>query len=86
MIYETISFLLSVNGKWGLWSPYGDCSKSCGSGESSRTRTCDNPAPAHGGTPCVGATSQQQPCNIKPCPGKRVQGIRSYLALWLPLV
>merc|ERR1719187_2250285 len=58
-----------VNGGWSEW---GDCTKSCGSGE--QTRTCTDPAPAQGGSECAGNPSQL--CNTCPCPGeaKKVKG------------
>ena len=47
----------------GGWSAWGTCSKECGGG--TQTRTCTNPAPAHGGKPCSGAASR--PCNTQDC-------------------
>ena len=51
-----------MNGGWTSWT---SCSKSCGSGK--LTRTCTNPAPAHGGSDCSG--SAHQTCNTQACPG-----------------
>ena len=51
----------------GGWSKWGSCSKSCGSG--SQTRTCTNPSPAHGGSPCPDPESTSQTCNTQACPG-----------------
>ena len=42
-----------VEGKWTDW---GSCVGTCGTGEQSRT--CSNPAPAHGGAACDGAAKQ----------------------------
>ena len=50
-----------INGGWTTW---GACSVTCGGG--SQTRTCTNPAPANGGTPCAGSNTQA--CNVQPCP------------------
>ena len=62
-IFPLITTLLfSVNGGWSSW---GSCSASCGSGV--QTRTCTNPAPAHGGSQCSGSSSQT--CNAHACPG-----------------
>ena len=44
----------TVDGNWGDWGVWGDCSKRCGPGKQTRTRSCDNPAPAHGGSICPG--------------------------------
>lgn len=49
-----------VNGGWSAWSA---CSKSCGGG--TQSRTCNNPAPAYGGTYCSGSSSQS--CNTQAC-------------------
>jgi len=48
----------------GGWSPWGSCSRSCGSG--TQTRTCTNPSPANGGSQCPGSSSQI--CKLEECP------------------
>ena len=45
----------------GGWSAYGDWT-TCANNERTRTRTCDNPAPAHGGAECVGDATQTEAC------------------------
>ena len=62
-------FRFAVDGGWSNWENYGPCSKTCGSGSRTRTRTCNDPAPAEGGKPCVGLGSETQTCNVKACPG-----------------
>ncbi|XP_061433351.1 A disintegrin and metalloproteinase with thrombospondin motifs 6-like [Lethenteron reissneri] len=57
-----------VDGAWGLWSPWGDCSRSCGGGVSSSFRHCDNPVPAHGGKYCLGERKRYRSCNVEDCP------------------
>ena len=32
-----------VDGNWGSWSAYSECSKDCGIGVQWKTRKCDNP-------------------------------------------
>ena len=61
----------SVDGGWSGFGDWGECSKPCGGGEQSRSRTCTNPPPAHGGAQCPGDDKETQPCNSQPCPGKR---------------
>merc|ERR1711970_1431682 len=38
-----------IDGGFTDWSSWGQCSEPCGQGDHSRTRTCTNPAPQHGG-------------------------------------
>lgn len=57
-----------VNGNWGQWSSWGDCSVSCGNGVSIRTRLCNNPAPANCGKDCDGSNLDTQQCNRDPLP------------------
>jgi len=48
------------------WSAWGSCSKSCGGGSQSRTRSITTPA-SNGGAACP-ALSEQQSCNNQACP------------------
>jgi len=50
-----------IDGKWSTW---GSCSVSCGGGK--KLRTCNNPAPKHGGKACEGAA--EEACNTIACP------------------
>ncbi|XP_053398910.1 SCO-spondin-like isoform X2 [Mercenaria mercenaria] len=52
-----------INGNWGAWSPFTQCSVDCGSGIKERTRFCDNPIPMYGGKPCPGSDSDQAVCD-----------------------
>uniref|UniRef100_A0A3P8TRZ0 Semaphorin-2A n=1 Tax=Amphiprion percula TaxID=161767 RepID=A0A3P8TRZ0_AMPPE len=59
----------SRNGGWTPWSSWGQCSSSCGIGFEVRQRSCNNPAPRHGGRICVGQGREERLCNEKkPCP------------------
>ena len=46
----------------------------CGLGSQSRSRSCTDPSPEHGGPTCVeqglGETTEDQACDAGPCPGK----------------
>lgn len=67
--------LLTVDGGWGTWSAWGECSASrCGArGVMRRSRTCSSPAPLNGGQPCSGPAVAKLEC-IGPCvPGKSAQ-------------
>ncbi|XP_013377196.1 PREDICTED: hemicentin-1 isoform X3 [Chinchilla lanigera] len=58
-----------VDGGWGNWQSWSHCSVSCGGGEKTRIRLCDNPAPSKSGRPCRGDATQVSRCNTQPCPG-----------------
>ena len=63
-------FLTSlVDGAWATWSAWVTCDVSCGGGTQTRSRTCTNPPPAHGGAACVGDETESQICNINQCQG-----------------
>ena len=74
---------------WGEWGNWTTCSETCGGGNQTRIRLCDNPAVAHGGAACASNSSytettngtgiaQQeamQACNEHPCPSKQLEDI-----------
>uniref|UniRef100_H0WC62 Hemicentin-1 n=1 Tax=Cavia porcellus TaxID=10141 RepID=H0WC62_CAVPO len=62
------SKLCPVNGHWSEWSLWEECTKTCGRGNRTRTRTCNNPSAQHGGRPCEGNAVEIIMCNIRPCP------------------
>jgi hypothetical protein len=57
-----------LDGGWGEWKQWGQCSRSCGGGVQKSLRDCDNPTPANGGKYCVGQRERYRPCNIQDCP------------------
>ncbi|XP_020600997.1 A disintegrin and metalloproteinase with thrombospondin motifs 6-like [Orbicella faveolata] len=58
-----------INGRWSNWSVFTKCTRPCGGGVQSRTRTCTNPVPKNGGKNCIGpAEGHWRICNPKPCP------------------
>ena len=60
---------LSVNCKWQGWVEIGECSKTCGGGKQTITRTKKVEA-ANGGTDCTGKSVTWYECNTRPCYGK----------------
>ena len=60
---------ISVDGGFTNWIDAGACSKTCGSGNLTQTRTCTNPAPQYGGLQCQGDILQYIPCNEQICSG-----------------
>ncbi|VDI19374.1 Hypothetical predicted protein, partial [Mytilus galloprovincialis] len=55
-------------GNWGSWTFWSECSVSCGIGSRERSRSCNNPAPAHGGPDCSGSGTDSKQCASKSCP------------------
>ena len=73
---EFSSFIISVDGNWGSWTEYSQCSATCGGGVQERTRVCVGTA--HGGLACLlsgsdlrgNEESGSRACNVQACPGK----------------
>ena len=59
------------DGEWGAWSAWSECSSTCGNETTVRTRSRDNPAPAHNGNECpqADAKSETKDCGLVACPG-----------------
>jgi len=57
-----------VSGRWSPWSRWGFCSKTCGVGSRSRSRSCTEPEPQFGGEECSGANRDHKECYRKDCP------------------
>ncbi|CAC5410844.1 HMCN [Mytilus coruscus] len=57
-----------VNGNWGYWSTWSSCNSTCGPGTRKRTRRCDTPFPAFGGSSCTGDSKKSQTCAGSSCP------------------
>ncbi|KAB1257946.1 Adhesion G protein-coupled receptor B1 [Camelus dromedarius] len=53
-------------GGWKLWSLWGECTRDCGGGLQTRTRTC-LPAPGIEGGGCEGVLEEGRLCNRKAC-------------------
>lgn len=58
-----------VDGQWSQWINWSSCSRTCGIGRKTRSRTCSSPRPANGGNDCVGSTYESRECSEKICPG-----------------
>lgn len=59
-IHANSCFCLFRNGGWTPWSSWAECSTSCGIGFEVRQRSCNNPAPRHGGRVCVGQAREER--------------------------
>ena len=50
-----------IKGKFSGWAGWDDCPAG-GGGQQFRTRQCDNPPPANGGSNCIGSLVDARPC------------------------
>ncbi|MEQ2168913.1 hypothetical protein GOODEAATRI_019547, partial [Goodea atripinnis] len=57
----------NVDGQWAGWTPWGQCSVSCGPGLQSRYRFCSSPQRSGSGLPCLGPHREDQVCVIASC-------------------
>ncbi|KAJ8979150.1 hypothetical protein NQ317_016770 [Molorchus minor] len=57
-----------IDGGWGEWSSWSECTRSCGAGVSVMKRVCDHPRPTAGGRFCVGERKRYRICNTNACP------------------
>jgi hypothetical protein len=60
---------LVVDGNWGAWSSWSECDELCGGAKVTRTRQCDNPAPANKGKDCVGPKEETKMDCTQECEG-----------------
>lgn len=60
--------LKAIDGGWGEWSDYKECSRPCGGGVQWSTRECDAPRPFNGGKYCSGQKTRFRSCNTHDCP------------------
>ena len=61
LLSDTGNYVVVVDCKWGPYSDWSDCSKTCGAGEQFRTRTIQRQA-ENGGEPCTGSNEERRPC------------------------
>ena len=70
MYFHGISIDFIVAGRWTNWSPWRQCSVTCGGGKKERSRSCTDPAPTHGGAACSGEATEKQDCFTSSCAGE----------------
>ena len=66
--YSSENFIFAVNCKWSNWRSYSSCSKTCGGGTQSRSRS-KTINEANGGS-CPGSSTMTRDCNTQNCPSK----------------
>lgn len=57
-----------IDGNWGTFGSWSACTKDCGGGTQSRSRSCNSPPPAFGGKNCSGSGVESRSCNSHLCP------------------
>ena len=62
-----IEQFICVEGRWGDWSPWNACSRSCGRGTQVSVRRCLNPSGERGMENCQGMNIRYKRCNISEC-------------------
>lgn len=74
--------VISVDGYFGGWSNWTDCSKTCENGTQQRTRLCIFDKLAPHGNNCSGVDTDTQTCNPQLCPGMLQMFVFMFI-LWL---
>ena len=59
--------LVTLDCEWGPYEAWSTCSKTCGSGQMSRSRSVYRTA-ANGGKECHGNATEKMNCNEQSCP------------------
>lgn len=58
----------AIDGGWGPWGQWSECSAECGGGFRIRRRECNDPSPQNGGMDCPGCNIDYEVCNAEACP------------------
>ena len=72
---DTVVYFLSVNGGWGEWGRWSECSATCGPGMWSRERKCDSPKPEYDGEPC----NETEKVEVEKCKKQNCQGSQTLM-------
>ena len=73
LFLKSYSFLdlVAIDCVWNDYSEWTSCSKDCGGGMRSRTRTIKVSA-SNGGNDCSGPETEEEPCNTNKCAGTKL--------------
>lgn len=69
VFYSSYVHFCIVDGGWSNWGKWSVCSATCGRGEITRSRQCDNPEAQFNGKKCSGRDLETVSCNHHHCPG-----------------
>ncbi|XP_048581714.1 uncharacterized protein LOC5511228 isoform X2 [Nematostella vectensis] len=72
-----------TDGSWSSWTEWSDCTQECGDGVRTRSRYCDNPSPAAGGSDCAGKSEEYTYCKKRDCCDVRYKSVGCYRDLHL---
>ncbi|GCB62131.1 A disintegrin and metalloproteinase with thrombospondin motifs 8-like [Scyliorhinus torazame] len=73
---EVTTLKVVVQGSWGSWNPWGECSRTCGGGVQFSFRECNDPVPQNGGKYCEGQRTRYRTCNTQDCPNNNGKSFR----------
>ena len=66
-----VFFHVLVDGGFGQWSSFTECSRTCGSGVKTRKRYCNSPEPRGiSAKNCTGKFKEIRHCKLAPCVGR----------------
>ena len=60
------TIIAPIDGQYTQWSKFSSCSKTCGEGHQTRTRTCTKSPPSKCGKDCIGADKETRSCTENP--------------------
>ena len=76
----TIEDKVTKPNTWSDWSPWTDCSRTCGGGRRSRMRECLTEGAAK--LDCTGDVVQIEDCSTQPCPGECLHDCTTIFTRW----
>nr|XP_054763764.1 uncharacterized protein LOC129270400 [Lytechinus pictus] len=79
-IYYVFKIEIILTGGWSSWGEWSPCTSQCGTGQSFRTRHCNNPYPSNDGQPCLGQLVEEKDCFQDIC----TSAIGIFLTPWSP--
>ncbi|OWF42694.1 Zinc metalloproteinase nas-13 [Mizuhopecten yessoensis] len=75
------TFQHDIDGMWGPWTYWTQCTQMCNGGRKYRYRYCNSPPPVGHGASCLGLDHETQACNTQPCPADTKCGVKYHTGL-----